>query len=59
MALMWTLEIWTVPLYLLFDWDWAVRSFYLFSLVGGGLVWFLLTYAGTRFVLKLKHAAHP
>jgi len=57
MGLMWTLEIWTVPLYALLDWNWEVQSFYLLSLTGGGFVWFLVTCTGTRFVLKLKHAS--
>ena len=38
MGLAWTIEIWAVPLYTHFDWDWEVQSFYLLSLFGGGLL---------------------
>jgi hypothetical protein len=54
MGLAWTIEIWTVPLYTHFDWDWGVQSFYLLCLLGGGVLYFLMAYAGTRFVLRLN-----
>ena len=58
MGLLWTLEIWVAPLYLYFDWDWDVQSFYLLCLLGGGLFYFVMTYLGTRIVLKLKTTSH-
>ena len=58
MGLLWTLEIWLVPLYTYFGWDWNVRSFYLLCLLGGGLFYFVMTYLGTCIVLKLKATSH-
>ena len=58
MGLAWTLEIWTVPLYWLFGWDWEVKSFYLLCMLGGGVLYFVITYLGTRFVHRVKTISH-
>ena len=57
MVLMWTIEIWAMPLYALFGWDWTVQGFYLLSLFGGGLLYFLLFYMGTHFVLNSTYGS--
>ena len=58
MGLLWTLEIWLAPLYWLFGWNWDVQSFYMLSILGGGLFYFVMTYLGARIVLKLKTISH-
>jgi hypothetical protein len=55
MGLLWTIELWAVPLYSFFGWDWNVKSFYFLCLIGGGLVYFLVAYIGTRVFLSRKH----
>ncbi|MBM2840115.1 MAG: hypothetical protein HW412_643 [Bacteroidetes bacterium] len=54
MLLAWTVEIWTVPLYTVLGWHWEVHSFYVLCFLGGGVIYFLMGYMGTRLVLKFK-----
>ena len=58
MLLAWTVEIWTAPLYTVLGSDWEIRSFYALCFLGGGVIYFLIGYLGTRLVLKFKRNEH-
>jgi hypothetical protein len=55
MILLWSIDIWAVPLYALFGWDWSVPRFYLLSLLDGGFLYFLLRYLSAHLFFKWKY----
>jgi hypothetical protein len=57
MMLAWTIDIWLVPLYSVAELDWEVPSFFTFSFLGGGLVYFVIGYGANWLWLKLRRGS--
>jgi hypothetical protein len=56
MMLLWTIDIWAIPVVLLFDMDVPNDGFFALSFLGGAVVYFLLGYAAICAWLRIRRS---